>query len=111
MMSLVKKHNSVFSQLFPIFALMPWFNLPFIVFDKHNLSFRSNKDKNIEQASKGCDSEAEIHTPNHNKQSEDPKWAFYWLCVKSYYTAPVNKFLFNLVRFQQLNGSTCYIIS
>lgn len=109
---------------------MPWFNLPFIVFDKSNLSFGSYKEKfiqeekefeleenepEVESAMSMCnlrrDDVAEdnqslaSHLPSETgfmdprkKRELAKKLSFAWFCVKSYYTAPVNKFLFNLVR-------------
>lgn len=77
---------------------MPWFNIPFIVFDKQSLSFGSYKEKKsikeVEKPHSGTHDDINL-ARKHPKQ----KLTRAWFRIKSYYTAPVNKFLFNLVNY------------
>lgn len=104
------KQKSIFSQLFPIFALMPWFNIP------SNLSFRSDKENDIKDVKLGCDSDSAVekNTPSsqkfNRKQSDNQKLYFYWFCVKSYYTAPISRFRFNLVSPLKYNETKVVVL-
>ena len=40
----IKKGNSTFFQMFPLFALFPFINLPFVIFDMESLAFGSHKE-------------------------------------------------------------------
>ena len=104
-------------QLLPVFALMP-VNFRLITFNKGNLSFgpehtEEGEDRAGAETSTGsrCD-ESEAVDKNENYTSEAGKascsikansgqeeitWQWVWFCIKNYYTAPVNKFIFHLV--------------
>ena len=113
--------------MFPLFAFAPFINIPFILFDTESLrigSYRkltADRDLDIEKSheSEECNgtemtqSIVNLHediklnrlynvADKTDFLSEKPKEGnslkYGWFCLKTYYTAPVNKFLFNLVR-------------
>ena len=126
-------------QLFPLFAFAPFINIPFILFDTESLKIGSyrkltiDRDGDVEKnhSSKEGDrreitlSVANLHEDinlnnlgytagqddlqtNMRRQKHSLKYA--WFCLKTFYTAPCNKFLFNLVSLVNLNHQNYWVL-
>ena len=111
--------------MFPLFAFVPFINVPFILFDTESLMIgsyrkltperdsdfeknRSVKDGNVKEMTLSVanlhddikldhlEKAAESEDFQSKRQSRGTlKYA--WFCLKTFYTAPCSKFLFNLV--------------
>ena len=118
--------------MFPLFAFAPFINIPFILFDMESLkigSYRkltidregdveknhSNKEGNGREITLSV---ANLHgdtSLNHlrdaagqddfhtNIPSHKHSLKYAWFCLKTFYTAPCSKFLFNLVSLADIN--------
>ena len=112
--------------MFPLFAFTPFINIPFILFDTESLKIGSyrklTRDPEVDieksQNRKSCngtrmtqsivnlheniklsnlDNKADKDGFHGDKPKEESSLKYGWFRLKTYYTAPVNKFLFNLV--------------
>ena len=109
-------------------------NVAFIVFNKNNLNFGSYKevflaekeeedkyDANMMLSTVSLDntdpeecsvtgSVRSLNKPTQKKTNWKKRINFTWFCLKSYYTAPVNKFLMNMVSVQFFITSVLLLI-
>ena len=112
--------------MFPLFAFAPFINIPFILFDTESLKIGSyrklttDRDSDVEKNHSNKDGKsreitasiANLHEDinlNHfgNAAGQDDfhtnmfrdknSLKYAWFCLKTFYTAPCSKFLFNLV--------------
>ena len=118
--------------MFPLFAFAPFINIPFILFDTESLKIGSyckltmDRDSDVEKNHSNQDGKGrEITAPvanlhedislNHfghatgqddfhtNMLRHKNSLKYAWFCLKTFYTAPCSKFLFNLVNLANLN--------
>ncbi|ELT91987.1 hypothetical protein CAPTEDRAFT_196769 [Capitella teleta] len=121
-------------KLFPLMALFPLINISLIVFDKQSLSYGLYKqafltEEKEEKARCRHDSISEGSStwqdPTDNKTTLDDNYAvirttrthrffrrikFAWFCLQNYYTAPINKFLWNMVSYLVFLGIFTHFI-
>ena len=119
-------------QMFPLFAFAPFINIPFILFDTESLkigSYRrltidregdaeknhSNKEGNGREITLSVANLHEDINLNHlgdapgqddfhtNIPRHKHSLKYAWFCLKTFYTAPCSKFLFNLVSLADIN--------